>query len=282
MNNQLIKTLSNLIKSVDGIKNIFYSGDTSVPLPMAYQVKFPRLEFVIDGSIAMSIGGRGNEINKINQNRDMVLFVPVDGWNRPEWDKSVTTLSILFCKQQIGFSLTHWDGKSFDVIDKEHITIQKSRVCELMIQSLTELSLQDNNNDTAIQLVKALLCFSIENIKMTANECTRGHALFEAIRTFIENNYQKSITRDSVASDFYISPNYLSFLFRQEGHVKFNDYINYVRLERAKYLLKRFDLTIQEIAIQCGFNDANYFCRIFKIKNALAPTEYRKQFRINN
>lgn len=280
MNTQLIDALTKIIEPTYGIDQVFFSGETSIPLPMAYQVKFPRLEFIIDGSINMSIGGNGNTTNNINQTSSMALFVPADGWNRPEWNAPVTTLSILFSKQQIGFSVTHWDGRKFEVVSREHITITKSRVCELIIQSLTEISIQEGHSDTAIQLVKALVCFSIENMKSTSSEYSRGYALFEAIRSFIEKNYQQPITRESVAADFYITPNYLSWLFRKEGHVKFSDYINHVRLERAKFLLKRFDLTIQEIAQQCGFNDSNYFCRIFKQKTALAPTEYRKQFRV--
>ncbi len=281
MNTELIATLESLLLPEKGISEVVFSGETTTPLPMAYQVNFPRLELVIDGAIEMSIGGDTDKISKFMQTSPVALFVPADGWNRPEWKDPVTTLSVLFSKQQIGFSLTHWNGKKFEILSKEHISISKSRICELMLQVLKELSIQVEHSATSVQLIRALICFSIENLKNTASKYSRGYALFDAVRNFIEKNYQQPLTRESVAADFFISPNYLSWLFRKEGHMTFGDYINHVRLERAKFLLKRFDLTIHEISHQCGFNDANYFCRIFKKKTALAPTEYRKQFRVN-
>jgi len=282
MSHNIINTLDSLMSATDRLSKVVFSGETTTPLPMAYQVNFPRLELVIDGLIEMSIGGHADSINKIQQTRSTALFVPSDGWNKPEWMSPVTTLSLLFSKQQIGFSLMHWDGAKFEVLDKSNITITKSRICELLIQTLNEISLQAELQNTAIQLVKALISFSIESLKDTKTQYSRGYALFDAVRNFIEKNYQQPLTRESVAAEFFISPNYLSWLFRKEGHITFNDFINFVRLERAKYLLKRFDITIHDIAQQCGFNDANYFCRIFKKKTNLAPSEYRKQFRINS
>lgn len=281
MNHDLINALDGFMSTTDGLSKVIFSGETTTPLPMAYQVNFPRLELVVDGLIEMSIGDHADSINKIQQTRSTALFVPPDGWNKPEWMTPVTTLSLLFSKQQIGFSLTYWNGSKFEILGKGHITISKSRICELLIQTLNEISLQAEHQDTAIQLVKGLISFSIESLKDKKTQYSRGYALFDAVRNFIEKNYQQPLTRESVAAEFFISPNYLSWLFRKEGHITFNDFINFVRLERAKYLLKRFDITIHEIAQQCGFNDSNYFCRIFKKKTDLAPSEYRKQFRIN-
>jgi AraC-type DNA-binding domain-containing proteins len=281
MNSDLIENLSLLLDDTHGIHEIVFSGDTTTPLPMAYQVNFPRLELVVDGKIEMAIGGDTDAVKKIIQARHTALYIPADGWNKPEWTEPVTTLSILFSKQQIGYSLVRWNGKKFEILNKQHITITKSRICELLIQLLSELSIQTEFSKTALNSIKSLISFSIESLKSTGNQYSRGYALFDAVRNFIEKNYQQPITRESVADDFFISPNYLSWLFRKEGHMTFGDYINQVRLERAKFLLRRFDLGVNEIANQCGFNDPNYFCRVFKKNTALAPTEYRKQFRMN-
>lgn len=281
MNSDLVSNLSLLLDDTDGIREVVFSGETTTPLPMAYQVNFPRLELVVDGSIEMIVGGNADTVKRFIQQPKIALFIPADGWNKPEWKNPVTTLSILFSKQQIGFSLAHWNGKNFEILNKQHITIAKSRFCELLIQLLSELSLQVELTGTAVNSIKALVSFTIESLKTTENVYSRGYALFDAVRNFIEKNYQQPITRESVAAEFFISPNYLSLLFRKEGHMTFGDYINQVRLERSKFLLKRFDLGINEIASQCGFNDPNYFCRVFKKNTNLAPTEYRKQFRVN-
>lgn len=281
MNSDLVSNLSLLLDDTNGIREVVFSGETTTPLPMAYQVNFPRLELVIDGCIEMVVGGDTDSVKTFVQHPHIALFIPADGWNKPEWKNPVTTLSLLFSKQQIGFSLAHWNGKNFEILNKQHITIAKSRICELLLQLLSELSIQSELAGTALNSIKALVSFTIESLKNTENKYSRGYALFDAVRNFIEKNYQQPITRESVAAEFFISPNYLSWLFRKEGHMTFGDYINQVRLERSKFLLKRFDLGINEIASQCGFNDPNYFCRVFKKNTNLAPSEYRKQFRMN-
>ncbi|MBP3742789.1 MAG: helix-turn-helix transcriptional regulator, partial [Treponema sp.] len=56
-------------------------------------------------------------------------------------------------------------------------------------------------------------------------------------------------------------------------------FINFVsdkRLEKARQLLESTDLSIKEITAEVGYNDQNYFSRIFKNKYGLSPKEYRK------
>lgn len=82
---------------------------------------------------------------------------------------------------------------------------------------------------------------------------------------------QFPISRDSVAGHFRVSPNHVSRLFKNEGMVAFNDYINYVRINRAKYFLKNRRQTMDEVAVSCGYSNASYFCRVFKKMTASRP-----------
>ena len=59
--------------------------------------------------------------------------------------------------------------------------------------------------------------------------------------------------------------------------MKFCDYVNYVRINRAKYLLQNYDLTLYQVAKRCGYTDAVYFCRIFKKITKKTAMEYRNQ-----
>ncbi|MNE87349.1 HTH-type transcriptional activator RhaS [compost metagenome] len=107
---------------------------------------------------------------------------------------------------------------------------------------------------------------------------SRSQALFDAVRGHLEEHYREPLTRESVAQAFYISPNYLSHLFQKAGGVGFNEYLNHVRLEQAKHLLKRYDMKVKEVAHACGFVDSNYFCRLFRKSTARSPSEYRSQW----
>ena len=59
----------------------------------------------------------------------------------------------------------------------------------------------------------------------------------------------------------------------------FNEYLTAVRLELAKKLLRGYEMKIKEIAHHCGFEDSNYFCRIFRKHTARSPSEYRRHCR---
>jgi transcriptional regulator GlxA family with amidase domain len=57
--------------------------------------------------------------------------------------------------------------------------------------------------------------------------------------------------------------------------IPFNAYVTYVRINRAKYLLKNYRQSLDEVATACGFSDASYFCRVFRRLTRLTPSGYR-------
>jgi two-component system response regulator YesN len=92
-------------------------------------------------------------------------------------------------------------------------------------------------------------------------------------------NYANELTLKEVSDTIFISSFYLSHLFRREMNTTFSDYLCKIRIEKAKVFLKsENDPRIQEIAEKSGFNDANYFTRIFKKVVGVAPREYKRFF----
>jgi len=57
--------------------------------------------------------------------------------------------------------------------------------------------------------------------------------------------------------------------------MRFNDYLNLVRVNRAKFMLQNYSMTLKEIAANCCYTDTAYFCRVFKKISKVTPTEYR-------
>ena len=97
---------------------------------------------------------------------------------------------------------------------------------------------------------------------------------------YISLNYGEDLTLKKVSDAIFISVYYLSHLFRKEMNTTFSDYLCKIRIEKAKAFLKEGkDLRIHEIAEKTGFNDPNYFAKIFKKIAGIAPREYREYFR---
>jgi AraC-like DNA-binding protein len=93
---------------------------------------------------------------------------------------------------------------------------------------------------------------------------------------FVLAHYSENINRDKMAEMVNLSPGYFSNLFRSEVGMSFSDYLIQVRIENAKSLLRRFDLSVEAISKKCGFNSLAHFSRTFKDRCGLSPLKFRK------
>lgn len=252
-----------------------YFACANTPAPeLAYQVDFPRLEIVLEGKFTDS----SIVTTSATLVSGDVLYVPAGGWNFPQWQTPATTLSILFGKQQLGFSIVRWDGKQHQNLAKQHVARRGPRIGSFLLQTLNEMQMQPQEQQTARLIVASLLSHCRDLLGSQIQTASRSQALFEAIRNHIDEHYASPLTRESVAQAFYISPNYLSHLFQKTGTLGFNEYLNYTRLEHARTLLKGYDMKVKEVAHACGFVDSNYFCRLFRKNTERSPSEYRRQY----
>ena len=270
MQHDISQILTDLINGVSPLRQVHFASLTSPTPELALQVDFSRLEIVLEGTVE-------DRATSTLQQYD-VLYVPAGGWNDPHWQKPATTLSILFGKQQLGFSLVHWDGVDVHNLAKQHVARRGPRIGSFLLQTLHEMQMQPHEQQTARLIVASLLSHCVDLLGSQIQTASRSQALFEAIRVYIDEHYAAPLTRESVAKAFYISPNYLSHLFQKTGSVGFNEYLTHVRLERARQLLKGYDLKVKEVAHTCGFVDSNYFCRLFRKNTERSPSEYRRQY----
>lgn len=128
------------------------------------------------------------------------------------------------------------------------------------------------------ELKKLLVQHICENIEQMIGDSKSN--LSPAIRTakiFIANNYKQDIGLGDVARVVNLSSVYFSGLFKKEIGENFVDYLNRVRIDAAKVLLKDVRNNIGEIAEQCGFSDTRYFAKIFKRSVGITPSDYRKR-----
>lgn len=95
------------------------------------------------------------------------------------------------------------------------------------------------------------------------------------IKNYIRLNYFKDVKLKQVASEFYMNSVYLGQVFKRVTGMQFNDYLNTVRIEEAKKLLRQTDMKIIEITRAVGFNDAKYFLYKFKSITKLPPSAFK-------
>lgn len=110
----------------------------------------------------------------------------------------------------------------------------------------------------------------VEEYKMEKKKVT-----IERVKNIINQNYGKDISIKFIADQLYLNPNYLGQLFKNETSMTISDYLNKVRITKAKTLLKSTSLAVYEVAEQVGFNDPQYFSTVFKKTVGVSPKEYK-------
>jgi len=91
----------------------------------------------------------------------------------------------------------------------------------------------------------------------------------------IEKNILNNLTLDIIAEKVFVSPCYLSRVFKKSVRLGLSNYITSRKINMAKSLLQFSDLKVNTIARELSWQDANYFCRIFKKETGISPSDYR-------
>lgn len=104
----------------------------------------------------------------------------------------------------------------------------------------------------------------------------RKRRIAEEIKVFINGRYDKNISFGIMARDMCISHSYLSEVFKEKYGISPVEYLNTLRLDKAKELMKISEFNFSQIAENIGYQNVYYFSRIFKKKTGVAPSEYRR------
>ena len=113
-----------------------------------------------------------------------------------------------------------------------------------------------------------------------SSQNTNNSVISRAI-AYLENNYDNpGLTNAELAKQCNISEVYFRRIFEKQYKMTPKQYIVNVRINKAKQLLAENSLKINAVAERCGFSNQYHFCRVFKEKTGLTPTEYIKQNKI--
>ncbi|NHN30331.1 helix-turn-helix transcriptional regulator [Paenibacillus agricola] len=158
------------------------------------------------------------------------------------------------------------------------VGIEKRVVAEFGKDSkCNKLEVMSVVNKTNLEEVKAyvLECFmELRGIILRKFNHYHTSIILKTIQ-HMENEFQHA-TLDSLAQKVFMTPSYLSMLFKSNTGKTFIEQLTEIRIDKAKQLLKNTHLKNYEVAESIGYQDSRYFSQIFKKKVGLSPSDYRE------
>ena len=183
------------------------------------------------------------------------------------------------------------DVDFFSFLSEEHnhllsnITVKQKNHIHSMLQQL--LTLQEETTPESDAIRKMLLATLLLELKeMCKQQQVQGgengrvsNHIVDQIQAYIAEHYAEKLTLTGIASQFYISPYYLSRLFKKSINLSLIEYINGVRIKAAQNLIEKSNESISDIAEKTGFLTTAHFRRVFKDATGLSPQQYRQYYK---
>lgn len=156
----------------------------------------------------------------------------------------------------------------------------------LLNEMITEYEDMDDDFDLMFKsLILRLLIILARQYKKSDDRSPMENTLLDRhkenlikAREYIDKNYVYDIKVEDVAKIAMVSGSYFRYLFKNLTHKTFTEYVNYLRIKKASELLiTNYTESVYDICFSVGFNNINYFNRLFKQQTGLSPLQYRKK-----
>lgn len=130
---------------------------------------------------------------------------------------------------------------------------------------------------SSISLLKQYLAELLETGRKAGDlQKNKTVSSIDILKTYIEEHFSEDISLNDLAGQIYLTPKYISELFKKETGVNFSDYLASVRIEKAKAYLVDPRRRIGDIALLVGYSDIKHFTKLFKKLVGVTPSEFRK------
>ena len=133
--------------------------------------------------------------------------------------------------------------------------------------------LQNKGNDDAFNYLSNLLPSICKYIKEKRKK--NEELILSKAKKYVEENFHSNISLNQTAIHVKTTPENLSVLLAEKGFRSFYEYCTKIRIEKAKKLMNESNLTDEAIALRIGYEDKNYFRKIFERFEGMTTEEYR-------
>lgn len=159
--------------------------------------------------------------------------------------------------------------KLFDEIERLiEFQLPQNSTCRQILKELTDTITPENYFEEKLKVIYNLL----------KKDDLYSASTTDSVKNIISRRITQNISLQQAADEVFISPNYLSRLFKEQTGENFSDYTIKIKMEKAAELLKKSNMKVYEISEYLGYKSLQYFYKLFKRIYFCTPSEYREQF----
>lgn len=181
-----------------------------------------------------------------------------------------------------------------ELISVINLDAQKNLLMELLVLAVSEVYNEDASKEEgyidfieyAVQLSMVgkneLSTWAYNKFQYITKVLRQRHVdkkgyMLKNVLAYLEGHYQEDISLGDVADQAGMTPQYFSTLFKQAMGKNFVEWLSEHRIQKAMEYLDEPGAVIKEVCFKVGYNDPNYFSRIFKKISGITPKEYMAQ-----
>ncbi|MBE7087756.1 MAG: helix-turn-helix domain-containing protein [Clostridiales bacterium] len=230
------------------------------------------IHYFIKGNATLIVNGQTYKVTK-NQMFLVPPNVPVRYFNSGKGDVEFIWLNFSGIQCMDAVNLTAFANSP--VINVTH----KKEIFSILAQSLLDCESTLMQTISPLTTLYSILKILIqENSKNVIQPKKSTISDFQTILSFINAHlFSSQLSAQYVCNKCFISPEYLSRIFIKKMKMHYSSYVNIERIKKASSLLEDTDMSVKEIALQTGYKDVFYFCKVFKKYRLFTPSEYRLQ-----
>ena len=206
-----------------------------------------------------------------------------------------SSLLVKFDQMLYGGSAEIFDGINHilkRILEPEYSLLEKQRVLILIMSRIMNymkdlsINLEEYPNDNLYGIFDSFMDINAycDWIRETIEAVYAQHSIIlknashdtiGKVKSYIESHIDWDLSLRDVAEKVYLSPQYLSALFKKEEGVKFSAYLLQRKMEKAKSLLMDTDMNVEDVGARVGYQTSHYFIKKFKETTGLTPKQYR-------
>ncbi len=261
-----------LSRSLRDIMSRLGIGEGNYRLGIGSPQKYPQLQVSCQQALSM-VDADLFDAHALETERSLLRNLRVSVQRNDDLDEVMRNLDVLSEHYLLRNTFEIARGKlimTFTLLLEDMETLLPRQIPYDFIRDISLLK----NREEWLSWSRQLLSFILERSQLYARE-NRPRPLNRALE-FIDGRYGSPIQLADVARACEVTPSYLSRLFSDHLKSSFIDYLTSVRIQQAKVLMRTTEQSLKQISYAVGYQDPNYFSKIFRKHCGVSPSTYQK------